>query len=93
MGSRVPLALRAQRCMARGKARWTLRWPPTRPATKVLLTLLGASYLLTPDYQVTIGAQSDLVSTDTGSDFVVKAGKVYINYPFGFSQGFAVGAP
>jgi hypothetical protein len=63
---------------------------------KLALSLGGARYTLTPDYGVVVGALADLFAGSGGSgevDFALKDGKVFIKYPFGFVQGFAVALP
>lgn len=51
---------------------------------KLSVTIQGTTYTLTPDYEVLPN------TTSPQAGFVIRGGKLVINYPFGFSQEFAV---
>lgn len=52
---------------------------------KLVVLLKGAQYTLVPDYQVFVA------TTPNPIGFVIRDGKLVVNYQFGFSQGFTVG--
>jgi hypothetical protein len=51
---------------------------------KLVVTLQGVTYTLTPDYHVSPS------TTSASSSLEIRNGKLFVNYPFGFSQGFTV---
>jgi hypothetical protein len=52
---------------------------------KLVVTIQGVTYTLTPDYHV---SASPLFGGQTG--FEIRNGKLFTNYLFGFTQGFTI---
>ncbi|MEN9372686.1 MAG: hypothetical protein RIR79_238 [Pseudomonadota bacterium] len=52
---------------------------------KLAVTIQGVTYILTPDYQVSID------TTFNQPDFAIRDGKLITHYQFGLTQGFTVG--
>jgi hypothetical protein len=51
---------------------------------KLVVALQGMTYTLIPDYHVSPS------TTSASSSLEIRNGKLFVNYPFGFSQGFTV---